>query len=89
MVTFAYEWTERLSWWEAAPLSDAPVTIFEKIICNLGIPEALAMLAMGVIVSVALDAMKMYEISILSVILSAVSAAATLAEHLAAIFKGV
>lgn len=89
MFTFGYEWTERITLWEAAPLAPDPVTIFEKVICNLGIPEALTILALGMIVGLALESIRQEAIGTMAILLSAIQAAAILATHLAAVMKGV
>ena len=89
MLANAYHWTDRLTLWEAAPLAEEPTGFFAQVICNLGIPEALTILAMGVIVGLALQAIKQQAVGTMAILVSAVSAAAILATNLAAVLKGV
>lgn len=74
---YEYHWTDRITLWEAAPLSEQP-NWFEDILAQLGIPEIILVLAIGFIVCLVLESIGQKSVGKMAWLVALCSSVATL-----------
>lgn len=81
---FAFSWTERLTLVQEAPLADSP-NWFEGFLAQLGLPEIMLVLGLGIVVSLALDTVGQRAIGKMALIVAVFNAVQILVQKLAAL----
>lgn len=81
---FAFQWTDRLTIVQEAPLADTP-NWFEGVLAQLGIPEIMLVVGMGVVVSMALDTIGQRGIGKMCMVVAVFNAVQILVQRLAAV----
>lgn len=84
---FGYAWTERLTLIQPGSLADQPTNWFETILAQLGIPEILLLVAMGVIVGLVLDSIGQKAIGKMVIVVAWLNAASLFITRLAQVSK--
>lgn len=82
-----FQWTDRLRLWEAAELSEKP-GYFDAVLSQLGLPEVMLLIGVGVVVCFMLEAIGQRSIGRMTLLVSIFSAVSVLIENISKIAKG-
>ena len=89
MSGYEYHWHDRIKLGgEAAPFAEDSITVLERFITSLQLPEVLLMLGVGIIVYFMLYALGQKIIGYMALTVAIFSGLATLLEGLTTFFKG-
>jgi len=81
---FGFKWTDRITVWEAAPLEEQPGW-FDSVLSQLGLPEIMLLLGVGVVTCYMLEAIGQKSIGKMALLVSIFSVASVLVQNIAKI----